>query len=336
MRTTATATAGHTTDQRVAVGVLGVGVHVPDRVVTNDDLTRDLDTSDEWIAARTGIRERRFLEEGRLPSDMCVAAADAALTDADTAAGDLDAVIIATFTFDRLLPSMALTVAERIGAHRAVCLDLNQAACSGGLYGIWTAMHLFQNNLFRRVLVIGAEALSRITDPLDRATRVFFGDAAGAAVLGPVPRGSGVLSWSLGGELSEAVRVDAQGVDTGRRFLRMDGSEVWRQVLSQVPPSVEETLRLADLKPDDIDHYVFHQANKNLVTGLMERLGQPLDKAPTTIETLGNTGAATIFTVLDRMRSVGDPRPGEHVMFAAIGAGFLWGSLCLRQQESAL
>ncbi|MBQ1080555.1 3-oxoacyl-ACP synthase III family protein [Nocardiopsis sp. B62] len=337
-------TSGSTLSNRFPVGILGVGSYVPDNVVTNEELTRHLDTSDEWIVARTGIRERRFLPEGTGTTDMCVAAAERALRESGTDASDLDCVIVATFTFDQLLPSTALTVAERIGARRAVALDLNQAACSGGLYGMWTALHLFQGGQFQRVLVVGAEALSRITDPTDRTTRVFFGDAAGAAVLGPVEESSGVLSWSLGGTLSHGVEVPAGGtrepfgpevLGTGRQYLKMNGSEVWDQVMTRIPPSVEETLKLAGLRADEVDHYVFHQANGNLVTGLMDALGQPREKAVTTIEEYGNTGAATIFTVLDRLRESGRPRAGEHVLIAVIGAGFLWGSMCLRQQASA-
>lgn len=334
---------GDTFSNRVPVGILGVGAYAPSRVVTNDDLTRDLDTTDEWIVARTGIRERRFLPEGESTTDMCVEAARRALMDSDTEASELNAIIVATFTFDQLLPSTALTVAERLGAPQAVALDLNQAACSGGLYGIWTGLHLLQNDHFERVLVIGAEALSKITDPADRSTRVFFGDAAGAVVLGPVERGSGVLSWSLGGSLSHGVEVPAGGtrepfgpevLGTGRQYLQMNGPEVWKQVLTQVPPSVEEALKSASLTSDGIDHYVFHQANKNLVERLMDVLGQDQSKATTTIETLGNTGAATIFTVLQRLRQANRPRPGEHVLITVIGAGFLWGSMCLRQQGS--
>lgn len=334
-------TAGDSRSNRVPVGIMGVGSYVPTKVVDNEELSRDLDTSDEWIVAKTGIRERRFLPEGFSTTDMCVSAARRALEDADTDAVSLDCIVVATFTFDQLLPSTALTVKERIGAHGAVALDLNQAACSGGLYGIWTGMHLLQNGHFQRVLVIGAEALSRITDPTDRTTRVFFGDAAGAAVLGPVEEGSGILSWSLGGSLSHGVEVPAGGtrepfgpevLGTGRQYLQMDGAEVWQQVMAQVPPSVEETLKLAGLTADEVDHYVFHQANKRLVTGLLDVLEQPHEKGTTTIETLGNTGAATVFTVLDRLRENDRPRPGEHVVLAVIGAGFLWGSMCLRQQ----
>ncbi|WP_017606260.1 3-oxoacyl-ACP synthase III family protein [Nocardiopsis alkaliphila] len=335
---------GDTLSNKVPVGILGVGAYAPSEVVTNEELTRHLDTTDEWIVARTGIRERRFLPEGENTTDMCVQAARQALEESGTQARELNAIIIATFTFDQLLPSTALTVAERLGAPQAVALDLNQAACSGGLYGIWTGVHLLQNAHFRRVLVIGAEALSRITDPMDRSTRVFFGDAAGAAVLGPVEEGAGVLSWSLGGALSYGVEVPAGGtrepfgpevVGTGRQYLKMNGPEVWEQVLTRLPPSVEEALKLVSLTADEVDHYVFHQANKNLVERLMDMLGQKREKATTTIETLGNTGAATIFTVLRRLREVDRPRPGEHVLISVIGAGFLWGSMCLRQQEPA-
>jgi 3-oxoacyl-[acyl-carrier-protein] synthase-3 len=323
----------------VPVGIWGVGVHAPPPVVTNADLVATLDTSDEWIRSRTGIRERRWLERDRQTSDMCVAAAREALDSAGVAAADLDAIVLATFTYDQPLPSTALIVKEALGADRALPLDLNQAACAGGVYGLLVAAHLLQGDAFRRVLVIGAESLSRVTDPADRGTRVFFGDAAGAAVLGRTEPGAGLLSWDVGSALSYAVEIPAGGTrrptdaDTvaGREhFLKMDGREVWRQATRHLPATIARSVARAGLDLSDVDHVFVHQANLNIVREVVAALGVPPERARTTVERLGNTGAATVFTVLHDAMSRGAVRPGDVMVLAAIGAGFLWGSVCLR------
>ncbi|MGW4896338.1 3-oxoacyl-ACP synthase III family protein [Kitasatospora sp. NPDC004240] len=325
---------------RVPVGILGSGVYVPGTVVTNADMERAFDTSDAWIRSRTGIRERRYLEPGLNTSDMCVAAARAALADARTPAAEIDAILVATFTHDQPLPSTALMVKEAIGAHRALPLDLNQAACAGGVYGILTAAHLLQGEGFRSVLVIGAECLSRVTDPEDRSTRVFFGDAAGAVVLGRTAPGCGLLSWDTGSDLSFGVEVPAGGTrrpagpqtlaDRGH-YLKMDGREVWRTATGRLPDSIRAAVARAGHGVEEVDHFFLHQANLNIVREVTTALGVPADRAPTTVETLGNTGAATVFTVLDLALRDGRVAPGDLLVVSAIGAGFLWGSLCLRQ-----
>lgn len=325
---------------RVPVGILGSGVHIPGTVVTNADMEAVLDTSDAWITSRTGVRERRYLEPGRNTSDMCVSAAEAALADSGTAAAELDAIVIATFTHDQPLPSTALIVKEALGAHHALPLDLNQAACAGGVYGILTAGHLLQSDGFRKVLVIGAECLSRVTDPEDRGTRVFFGDAAGAVVVGRTAPGCGLLSWDVGSALSYSVEVPAGGTrrpagpDTlaeRGHYLKMDGRVVWTEATSRLPASIRAAVARAGLTVDQVDHFFLHQANLNIVREVTTALGVPADRAPTTVERLGNTGAATVFTVLDLAMRESRVAPGDILVVSAIGAGFLWGSLCLRQ-----
>ncbi|GAA3567185.1 ketoacyl-ACP synthase III [Amycolatopsis ultiminotia] len=326
---------------RVPVGILGTGLAVPSTVVTNDDLAQTLDTDDEWIVARTGIRQRRFLEDGRAVSDLCVEAAVQALADSGTRPEELDAIVLATITPDQPLPSTALIVKEALGAHQAIPLDLNQAACAGGVLGFLLGAHLLQNRLLGRVLVIGAEALSRLTDPADRTTRVFFGDAAGAAVLGPTEAGYGLLSWDTGSLLSHSVEVRAGGsatpttaetAEAGGHFLRMDGRVVWQQATEKLPGSILAAVRRAGLAVADVRHFVLHQANRNIINYVMDQLDVGLERAGVTIDTLGNTGAATVFTVLHGARERGEVARGEHLVIAGIGAGFLWGSLCLRQQ----
>src|SRR5690606_2052740 len=299
---------------RLPVGIAGTGMYVPDRVVTNEDLAEHLDTSDTWIRERTGIRERRYLPTGMTTSDMCVAAAESALDDAGAAASDLDAVIVSPFTHDQPLPSMALLIRERIGAHRAIPLDLNQAACAGGVYGMWTAGHLLQNEELGRVLVIGAEALSRATDPEDRGTRVFFGDAAGAVVMTRTDPGYGVLSWHADGGLSYAVEIPAGGARTPAsaatvadrgHYLKMDGRVVWKEATEHLPASVAAVAATAGREVSEIDRFVFHQANLNIVKEAMAALGQPMDKAEVSIGRFGNTGAATVFIGLHEGLSSG-------------------------------
>ncbi|MGW6441557.1 3-oxoacyl-ACP synthase III family protein [Lentzea sp. NPDC055074] len=325
---------------RVPVGILSTGVHLPPRVVPNSEIVRGLDTTEEWIEQRTGILSRRFLDPGQSTSDMCVAAGRQAIERAGISAADLDAVVVATFTQDQPLPSTALIVKEALGATRAWPLDLNQAACAGGVHGILVASHLMQNDHFRHVLVIGAEALSRITDPADRTTRVFFGDAAGAVVLGRTAPGFGLLSWDVGADLSYSVQVPAGGssrpataetVGDRAHYLKMDGRVVWEQATERMPVSIRRAVSRAGLSLGDVRHFVLHQANRNIIEAALKALEVPLDRAAVTIDVLGNTGAATIFTVLDRLAAAGEPQPGDVVAISAIGAGFLWGTLCFRQ-----
>lgn len=326
---------------RLPVGILGSGVSVPDVVVTNGDLERTLDTSDAWIVARTGIRERRFVGSGQATSDMCVDAARDALEESGTAPGELDAIVLATITPDQPLPSTALMVKEALGADNALALDLNQAACAGGVLGILLGAHLLQNTQFHRILVIGAESLSRLTDPSDRTTRVFFGDAAGAVVLGRTDDGYGLLSWDFGSLLSYAVEVPAGGsarpttaetAANGDHFLKMDGQVVWEQATQRLPSSIRAAVEGAGLAVSDIQHFFLHQANRNIIESVVSELGVPTERAGVTIDMLGNTGAATIFTVLHQAIRRGELRRGDLAVISGIGAGFLWGSLCLRHQ----
>lgn len=328
----------------VPTGVLGTGMYVPDSVVTNADLTVNLDTSEEWITQKTGIKERRFLEEGKTTSDMCVNAARQALENSGLASEDLDAIIVATFTFDQPLPSTALIVKEALMADFAIPIDLNQAACAGGVYGIWLGSHLLQNEQMKHILVIGAECLSRVTNPLDRTTRVFFGDAAGALVLGKTAANYGLLAWDINSALSYSVEIPAGGsskptnlstVAESQQFLRMEGRTVWQEATQRLPRSIANAVERAGLRIDDIRHFLIHQANLNIVAEVMKVLGCPFDKAVVNVDRLGNTGAATVFTVLHEAMEQEDIRHGDHIVISAIGAGFLWGSLCLRHYDKA-
>ncbi|MGW3539760.1 3-oxoacyl-ACP synthase III family protein [Nocardia niigatensis] len=323
---------------RRPVGFLGSGLYVPDRVVTNAELAATLDTSDEWITSRTGIRERRFLGDGLATSDMCLSAARQALRRAGLAPEDLDAIIVTTSTPDQPLPSTAVTVKDGLGSRRAIPLDIAQTACAGGIYALLVAAHLLQGEMFERVLVIGADTGSRATDPADRITRVFFGDAAGAVILGLVPDGFGLLSWDFGDQLCFDVAIPAGGsrlptspetVEAGEHYVRMNGPSAWKYATENLPASIRETLGRAGLTVGDIDHYLLHQANLNIITHAMTTLGVSMDRAPTTVERFGNTAAASIFTVLHETL-MARPETGRLLVLAGIGAGVLWGSMCFR------
>lgn len=324
----------------VPTGIMGTGVHLPPRVVTNDELVMGLNTSDEWIRTKFGIRERRFLAEGRTTSDMCVDAALLAIEAAGVSPEEIDAVVLATATPDHPTPSMAIIVAERIGAGNVIPIDLTQAACASGVLAILLGSHLLQNSAIRNVLVIGGDTMSRVTDPGERTTRAIFGDAAGAVVLGRVPAGYGLLSWDMGTEQSYAVGVTAGGasqpathetVAAGGHYVHMDGKTVWRLATSHLPRSIATAVEHAGADLADVAYFALHQANGNILTNVANQLRLPAERVGVTVDLLGNTCCASIFTALHAGFSSGAVRPGDLFVVSGIGAGFMWGSLCFRQ-----
>lgn len=335
-------TASHTGDGlAVPFAITGTGIHIPSAVVTNEDLSRTTRRSGDWITARTGIHERRRLAPDLATSDMCVSAARPALEAARVAASDLDAVIVASYTHDQPMPSTSLIVKDALGARRALALDVAQAACASGVHAVLLAAHLLQNPSLSTVLVIGADCASRVTRPGDRTAGVFFGDAAGAVVLSRTQRqGAGLLSYDIGSQLSYAVQIPAGGsrlptstqtLAAGTHYVSMDGPAVWDTATTRLPESISNAARQAGLRPQDIDHYFLHQANINILDAARDRLGIPAHRVPITLDRLGNTGSAGIFTALHQTVSAGELRPGDTYVMSAIGAGFHWGTLCLRQ-----
>ncbi|MEU2251220.1 ketoacyl-ACP synthase III [Streptomyces sp. NPDC019224] len=324
----------------VPFAIAGTGMHLPPEVVTNQELTRTLDTSDEWITSRTGIRERRCLAPGLATSDMCVAAARPALDAAGIEPGRLDAVVVASYTGDQPLLSTALIVKDALGAHRALSLDVTQAACASGIQAMLIAAHLLQNPSISTILLLAADCASRITDPADRTTRVFFGDAAAAVVLtrSDTP-GAGLLSYDLGSQLSYDVQIPAGGsrlpastatVAAGDHYLHMDGRAVWNAATTRLPESITRAAHRAGVPVDEVRHFFLHQANLNILTETLAALGVPRDRATVTIDRLGNTGSAGLFTALHTTVAEGSLLPGDTYVLAGIGAGFQWGALCLR------
>ncbi|GAA4022089.1 ketoacyl-ACP synthase III [Allokutzneria multivorans] len=323
------------------VVIAGTGLHVPDTVVTNDDLARMIDTTDEWITSRTGIRSRRWLAPDLAVSDMGLPAARSALESARLAPSEVDVIIFATYTWDQPLLSTALIVKDKLGADRALTFDVTHSACANGVQAVMLGSHLLQSDGIRSVLVIAADAASRVTDPLERTSRVFFGDAAAAVVLrrGSVP-GTGLLAWDFGSELSDAVEIPAGGsrlptsavtVAARQHYLQMDGRAVWDAATRWLPDSILAATARAGVSVAEVSHFFLHQANVNIIKAAVEKLGVPLSRAPITLDRLGNTGSAGVFTALHESVSRGFVRSGEAFVMSAIGAGFQWGSLCFRQ-----
>lgn len=309
----------------VPVAITGTGVHLPPQVVTNAELASTLDTSDEWIVSRTGIRCRRRLAPDRATSDMCAAAARPALAAAGISAREVDAIIVGTYTYDQPLPSTALIVKELLGADRALTLDITQAACANGVQALFLAAHLLQTSAAETVLVLAADCASRVTDPADRTTRVFFGDAAGAAVLSRAAPGAGLLGWDFGTELSYEVEIPEPGA-----YLKMNGRAVWNTATRCLPDSILRAADHAGVPIGDLTHLFLHQANRNILTAALDKLSVPPSRAPMTVESLGNTGSAGVFTAMHERFGTGEVRPGDTYVVSSIGAGFQWGTLCFR------
>lgn len=303
-----------------AVRLAGWGTALPDKTVTNTDLESWLDTSDEWIRERTGIAERRV---GSSTTELAVAAARAAL---ERSPGPVDLVLVATITPDQTTPATASVVQAALGLDRCAAFDLH-AACSGFVYGLVVARGLIATGM-RRVLLVGAETLSRITDWDDRETAVLFGDGAAAVVLEADAGPDTLLGHHLGGDGGGAGLLYA---DRGA-FLRMDGREVYRRAVRAMVESSTAALAAAGLSPGDVDLFVPHQANRRIIEGAADRLGIPPERTAIVLERTGNTSAASIPLALADALDAGRVAPGDVVLLSGVGAGLAWGSAVLRWQ----
>jgi 3-oxoacyl-[acyl-carrier-protein] synthase III len=320
--------------------ITGTGMYVPDRVLTNRDLESMVDTSDEWIFERTGIRERRIAAPGQASSDMAVIAARHALEAARLEPADVDQIIVATTTPDRILPSCACTVQQKLGARRAAAYDMF-AACTGFVYGLGLARGLIGSGLADNVLVIGVEKLSSIVDYTDRNTCVLFGDGAGAALLRPAAHGEGILSVTMksDGELGEVLEVPAGGSampidETALRMhsnkIQMRGKELYRVAVRTMEESLREALAGAGVTADELKLIIPHQANQRIIDAVRERLGLPAEKMVLNIDRYGNTSSASIPISLDEVVRAGRVAPGDHIAFVAFGGGVTWGASVMR------
>ncbi len=325
---------------RVRVGIAGLGSYAPERVMTNQDFERLVDTSDEWIVQRTGIRERRFAADDQATSDLCLVAARRALEAAGIGPEELDLVIVGTLTPDYLLPSCSCLVQHGLGARNAGAFDV-AAACTGFLTALHAAEAFIAAGRARRVLAIGAETLSRFLDLSDRTSCILFGDAAGAAVVAPLEecRRGEVLRTRLGADGSAFEMIHMKGggsrlppshetVERGEHFIRLRGREVYRFAVTKMADLIREMT--AGFEPEEIGLIVPHQVNQRIIEAAMDRVGWPLDKVVSNIDRYGNTSAATVPVALDEAWRTGRLEPGKLVVLVAFGAGLTWGGSLLR------
>lgn len=308
------------------VGIIGVGAYVPENVVTNHDLEKKVNTSDEWIRTRTGIEERRMASEDMDTSDMAIIAAKNALLHASLDATEIDLILVATATPDYAFPSVACLVQEALGITNIPAMDLS-AACSGFVYALVTGKQFIETNTYRNVLIIGSEKFSKIINWSDRNTCVLFGDGAGAVVLGEVSAGKGILSFELGADGTGANHLL---VDNKTDSVTMNGREVFKFAVRQMPESSLNVVKKAGLTKKDVDFLVPHQANLRIIDAARERLGLEKGKVSTTVTKHGNTSAASIPLALFSEIQNGFIHDGDVIVMVGFGGGLTWGALVLR------
>lgn len=324
----------------MGVGILGIGSSLPEKVLTNSDLEKMVDTSDEWIIKRTGISQRRVLEKDEPSHKLGVEASIKAIKDAGLSAEDIDLIIVTTETPDYLTPSMSCLIQGKIGASKAACFDLN-AACSGLVYGMTVAQQFISTGYYKYALVVGCEGLTRITDWEDRNTCVLFGDGAGAVVLGAVEKGYGILSTHIGsdGTMSKTITLpccymDSQDLEKraheNKRVLWMDGSEVFKFAVKIMAQATEKVLRDINLTLNDVKLIVPHQANIRIIDGAAKRLAIPTEKVYSNVSRYGNISSASIPVALDEAVKSGVVSKGDIVVLVGFGGGLTWGSAAIK------
>lgn len=322
-------------------GIAGVGCAVPQKILTNADLEKLVETSDEWITARTGIKERRILRDDEDPAELGIAAAQQAIADAGIAPRDIDFLITATNVPQMLVPGSSPFICEGLKIKKEIPFFDLIAGCTGFVYALKVAADLVSSGSYKNVLVVGLEALSRFTDWQDRSTCVLFGDGAGAAVVRQMPQGRGILASCLAADSSKwsLLRIDAGGVKTPasaqtvaqrQHYLKMAGSEVFKSAVQMMEETTEKALKAAQLTKYDIDWVVPHQANLRIITALAKRLDIPLEKVIVNIDRYANTSTASIPIALREALDDGRLQPGDLVVLSAFGAGVTYGSIVLR------
>ncbi len=324
--------------------IIGTGSYMPEKILTNDDLSKFVETSDEWITSRTGIRERRIAADDQATSDLAAEAARRAMTAAGVQPEEIDLIVIATVTPDMLFPSTACFVQKKIGANNAVCFDIS-AACSGFLYALQIARHFLNAGTRTTALVIGAEKLSTLINWRDRNTCVLFGDGAGAVVIRAVEPGvdapGRVLSTVMGsdGTLTDVLKVPGGGsacpitsdnIASRPNTIHMEGRETFKHAVTRMCQASEQALAAAGLTKADIDMVIPHQANARIISAIADRLGLPMEKTFMNLDKYGNTSAATIPVALDEAHRQGKIKRGDVVLLVAFGGGFTWASSVVR------
>jgi len=320
--------------------ILGIGSYLPERVVTNADWAKMVDTSDEWISTRTGIKERHFAAPEQATSDLAVEAARNAIKDAGIDPQEIDLIMIGTISGDNAYPSTANWVQKKLGLTPIPSFDLG-AACSGFLYGLIVADSLIRAGTVKKILLVGAETMTKFMDWEDRNTCVLFGDGAGAVILGATEEEKGVLStyWGSDGNLGDLLIQPAGGsamppshdtVDKKLHAIKMKGNEVFKHAVLRMQEAASRAIELAGLTDEDIDLFIPHQANIRIIDATIKRANIPLEKTMINIDKIANISAATIPIAMDHAKKQGRINPGTNLLLSAFGAGFTWAGLVIR------
>ena len=320
--------------------ITGTGAYAPKRILTNADLEKMVETNDAWIQQRSGIRERHVVEEGEATSDLAVNAARQAIERANLVPEDIDFIVVGTTTPDSFFPSVGNILQHRLGCRRAGSVDL-LAACAGSIYSLAIGAKFVETGKYRRVLCVGAEALSRITDFTDRGTCVLLADAAGAAVLEPSDDGRGIIDADLysDGQYADLLHMPGGGsrhpathetVDARMHYAKMKGNEVFKVAVRMFVECAETILARHGLKASDIDLFIPHQANLRIIEAAAKRVGLPMERVFVNVDRYGNTGAASVYVALEEAVATGRVKPGDRILIAAFGGGFAWGAALLQ------
>ncbi len=318
------------------IGIIGTGKYVPEKILTNADLEKMVETNDEWIVSRTGIRERHIAAPDQATSDLAYEAAIKAIDTAGLTAADLDLIVVATITPDMSFPSTACILQDKLGAKKAAAFDLS-AACSGFVYALGAATSMLQMGMYKNALVIGADTLSRITDYTDRNTCVLFGDGAGAVVIGEVGEGRGFKAFDLGAEGAggELLKLPAGGsrtpasadtLEAKQHFIQMSGREVFKFAVKVMNTATVDVLNKAGMSKDEIDLFIPHQANVRIINSAMERLNLTEDRVMINVQKYANTSAASIPLALVEAVEEGRIKEGDKVVMVGFGGGLTWGA----------
>lgn len=323
-----------------SVGIVGLGIYVPEKVMTNADWEKLVDTSDEWIRTRTGIQERRYAVEGQGTSDLGVEAAKKALEDAGMKPEEVELIILATCTPDYRAQNASSLIQVKLGAENAAAFDVS-AACSGFIYALTVGKSMIQSGMYKNILVVAAESVSRLLNMKDRNTAILFGDGAAAAVLKEVEDGYGIVSSFLGteGVLDETLRITAGGtlhpvtheaIDNGDVYLKMNGQEVFKFAVRALPKATNKALEQAGMKAEDLAMVVPHQANFRIIESAAKRLKLPMDKFYVNLQKYGNTSAASVGLALGEAVQEGKIQKGDMIALTGFGAGLTYGSVILK------
>jgi len=322
------------------VGIAGLGKYLPKKVLTNAELEKMVDTSDEWITSRSGIKERRLAAKNEATSDLAVLASREALEDAKISPANLDLIIVATITPDMQFPSTACILQKGIGAGKAVCFDIS-AACAGFVFALDIAWQFIARGTYKNALVVGAETLSSITDWQDRGTCVLFGDGAGACVLSETKSGGGIVSTYLGsnGSMSDLLQVPAGGsrnpashktIDNRMHYLKMHGNELFKVAVNTMSEAAKVILKQAGLRAQDIDLVIPHQANIRIIKAVAKKIGLPEEKLYLNIDRYGNMSSASLAVALCEAVKEGRVKKGDTILLDAFGAGLVWGACIIK------